>query len=237
MAFFEEHNLSNSAWPIRSGRFHRVSTYTEFFRYPNIEQLASDASAGQLPTGLDGVLHIAEPACSTGQETWSLAAALAIRGVDFHIDASDINPLVLNRAQGFYRVDKEDTSRISEHGVESFLPVNNGTLIPSDYLRARVTFEEADFAEDPLDYAKYGAVIVNTLFSHYIKYDTAVQKMIENIAHGIIPGGSLYTSSNLSRFPIRAYQLAASGLRLVSDPKITSRCEQYRYEPTSATGL
>lgn len=195
--FYDVHNPNFSVWRNDFGIPHHVSTFTEFFRYPNIQGLALDAQAGLIPKDNDGVVQIAEPACSLGKETWSLAAALALRKVDFRIDASDISPNVLDIAQGHFRVCRDDITVLEIAQATPFFHIQNGSLTPKDEIKDKVTFTESDLSRDPLEPQKYGAIMVNTLFGHYFRYNEATNRMIANIARGLMPGGGLYVSSAL----------------------------------------
>lgn len=75
---------------------------TAFFREANLVW-ATDRLLPAVARQLGRRLLIAEVGCSTGEETWSIAAQLAHRGVDFRITAMDTSPQSLEEArQGRY---------------------------------------------------------------------------------------------------------------------------------------
>src|SRR5688500_11661895 len=82
------------------------STQNDFCREsnPNSRQFVREA-AEIMPARENPTSHllITELPCSEGKETWSMAAALAVQGVDFSIKAYDINPVVLKAATEPYQ--------------------------------------------------------------------------------------------------------------------------------------
>jgi chemotaxis methyl-accepting protein methylase len=145
---------------------------------------------------MDGTLRIAEVGCSTGKETWSLASALSLAGVDFQIDAIDANPRALEAfRKPSYAISRDQLSRqASKCGfppecVDLLMGSRKRWVVPPAELVGRVTPLRQNVLQTPLRSKRYGAVVINNVLHHYASRPKEQQQLVANILAGLRPGG------------------------------------------------
>lgn len=178
-----------------------TQTTTFFFRERNLAYF-SEIVAPDLQVAMGGVLRVANVGCSSGEETWSLASALSVAGVNYEIEAFDANPDALQQADMPYllsaqhlqythnlrrRSDRDSTPAFADACLDYFDPISPVHILPAAELRRRVTFKKLNILHEPLEAAEYGAVVVNNVLYHYGRMDGFT--MIKNMVHGLRPGG------------------------------------------------
>ncbi|HSX35922.1 MAG TPA: CheR family methyltransferase [Patescibacteria group bacterium] len=163
-------------------------------------------------------INIAEVGCSKGMETWSILAMLAVNGINqVHIDASDVSPLMLERASGPYKATKDQLVEwaadwnVPAECADFFDVPKPGYISPGAELRARATFSELDIRRTKLDASRYGFVICNNVLQHYDHLPRVQSKIVANMAVGLQPGGHLAAIYSESPMPENAY--ATAGLQ------------------------
>lgn len=163
-----------------------IPTYTGFYREPNIARFSEDV-APDIAHEMGGRLLIGQIGCSSGQETWTMAATLTANAVDFHIDAYDIDEEALSHSSGPYPIQRP---RSLQHIVEdSIYPqaslnhlnireiaappehpeddVKRYEVLPNDDIASKVTFHNRDIRRDLPRARQYGAVVMNNILYHY----------------------------------------------------------------------
>lgn len=197
---------------------------TEFFREPNLVW-ATDLLLPKIAQQLGRRLLIAEVGCSSGQETWSMAAQLAHRGVDFHITAIDKSDQALEQAQtALYEYGYRD---LTENAAKNDVP--NGCLdyfpgirtnkwsdpvVVDDSLKEHVTFVKHDILASPLQPSAYDVVTAFN-FLYYLTPE-GQHLALGNMLAGLAPGGYFIRDNNQRNDPgwppiAQDYPLAPAG--------------------------
>lgn len=185
-----------------------IDTANEFFRtYHTNNAILSNviAPAVMNARGPDEPYHILEAGSSRGCDTWSMAAALALRGVAFTINAVDVNPYTLIAAQQPYdttirELEKRINAwRLPRGVLDYFEQTGKGHIRPVAELRSRVNFTTLDLRHSIPAANTYDAVVSNNVFCHYhTAEETAMASlMLGNIAASMRPGG-LFTFAELT---------------------------------------
>ncbi len=149
-------------------------------------------------------LAVADVGCSTGDQTWGFAAALAAQEVDFRIDAFDNNVERLAQAtqplqmsMGSLAASRYRHPAYPEACLAEF--EDGGCYVrPSRRLRERVDFQYRNIVTDPLPPKPYDVVVVTNVLYHYLTYPQKLEAIIGNIAAGLRPGAVVIHDGYLS---------------------------------------
>jgi len=183
-----------------------IPTYTGFFRVANIAEF-SHSLAPELAQQMGGILLAAEIGCSSGQESWSMAAALEANQVDYHIEAFDIDAEAIAQTQQPYAMPRLTSlantlqeSRYPDACLDYFetkvLDTDDRPLAvaePKQTLRDKVSFEHRDLLDKPLPANNYGVVVINNVLYHHANGER--DKLAGNAVDSLIPGGALLVES------------------------------------------
>jgi chemotaxis protein methyltransferase CheR len=160
---------------------------TYFFRTPEHFELVASRVAG-LAAG--GVIRAWSAGCSTGEEAWSLAAAIVANSPDKRADPSqhsvlgtDIHAPSLEQAKaGTYRLNSQRPSAPLLYPVAS----NVGQrLVVAKELRSIVSFQVQDLREPPP--GEFELIFCRNVLI-YFKRD-AVREILARLASAVVPGG------------------------------------------------
>lgn len=147
---------------------------------------------------------VAELPCSKGRETWSIAAGLAIQGIDFTIVGYDINPHVLKMAQQPIPDMWRGKDTLAEDFVKWGLPkecadffeVDGTDAQPNKELQAHVQFAQLDARHES---PAVNDVVVANNFLHYVQTIKSFPHTIGNIVSSLSNNGVLTVSPTSSR--------------------------------------
>ncbi len=196
------------------------TTYTEFFREPNMAVFAREI-APDLAQKMGGRLLIGEVGCSTGRETLSLASALAVADVDYKIDAFDARGSGLWRARllpHFVRAFDAphadpsnlnnmslDTSRalygFEEACMDHFVTGDMFGIpfvLPARSIADRYRFRKHNILAEPLPAERFGAIVMNNMLQHYENPEK--DKIMENALSGLRDSGVVLIEHNVSLY-------------------------------------
>ncbi len=176
---------------------------TWFFRdrgpFAAVARLARDPAAAGLPGHPGRKLRLLSVPCSTGEEPYSLVMALLDAGVSpdrFHIDAADISPRALARAQEGVYGKNSFRGKDLAYRARYFHPAEVGEgFVLSPAVRSSVHFYEANlFGESFMrGKAKYDFVFCRNLL---IYFDRATQRLaLEKINRLVAPAGVLFVGA------------------------------------------
>lgn len=180
-----------------------ISTYTRFFREDNIAQFSRDF-APAIAQQMGGLLLVAQVGCSSGQETWSMAASLEVANVPFRIEGFDYNRTAVRKAAEPYPVSGLDSlARMQKESAYpeaclGFFTVraalstdewSGATVTPTDSLRQKATLKNRDVIHKPLTAERYGAVVVNNVLYHLPRPDR--DAMMWSLVASVRPGGAI----------------------------------------------
>lgn len=137
---------------------------------------------------------MAELPCSKGRETWSIAAGLAIQGIDFEVVGYDINPHVLKSAQEPIPDMWRGKDTLAESFVAWGLPkecadffdVEGTCAQPNKELQAHVQFAQLDARHESS--ASNDVLIANNFLS-YVQYLKSFPRTIGNMASSLSDNG------------------------------------------------
>lgn len=174
-----------------------MSGFSEFFRDENLVW----ACENLLPTvaqQLGRTLLIAEVGCSSGEETWSIAAQLKHAGVDFHVDAIDYRKYAIDSAQrAQYSASRNQIrENMAKNGVPDgvldYFPgirqnAWDAPVVVDPTLREHVTFRVANVAETPLPNASYDVVTGFNFLYYY--HPEPMRNIARNMLNGLRRGG------------------------------------------------
>lgn len=168
---------------------------TEFFRDPEAWTMLGDAALGPLletAAARDGI-RAWTPACSTGEEAYSLAMLLAERTAaaatpaDFRIFASDASPDILARAsRGVFSATA--TARLSAERRSRFFYAADGALRVKSGLRQKMVFAPQDLLADP-PFSGLDLITCRNLLI-YLEPD-AIERVLCTLHAALRPGGYL----------------------------------------------
>jgi chemotaxis methyl-accepting protein methylase len=162
-----------------------IPTHSEFFREPNVAVFSDGPAAALASAALDGVLLVLQVGCSKGQETWTLAAALAAAGVPCLIDAYDTNTTALRATDQPYPVSRPDSlarmaasngfppACLEYFDILDYDPIGaaglayQAAVLPAASLRRQVSFNHGDIRNAKLEPGQYGAVAINNVLYHH----------------------------------------------------------------------
>lgn len=130
--------------------------------------------------------------CSSGEEPYSLAIALAEVGMSARILATDINRKLLRQAfDGRYRV--QTMARLpQEWRTRYFVDDGEGMVRVSDAIRQLVTFELHNFCtseELPFGWHRFDAVVCRNVLIYFDRAEAV--RIIDRLAQRCRPGGYL----------------------------------------------
>jgi len=115
--------------------------------------------------------------CSSGEEAWSLAAALTVQDVPYAIEAFDANQEALNQAQKPYplkkfdeialgvKVNKFPKSCVNYFTKHTVWPKRGVYVSPS--LKRLATFTKLNVQHNPIPAGRYDAVFMTNVLYHY----------------------------------------------------------------------
>jgi chemotaxis methyl-accepting protein methylase len=199
-----EYRDFESCYTVLDGIF--VPTFNDFFRCDNVNgailaRTIAPAIVAGLPRG--EIFRQADIGCSEAKDTWSMAAALAMQGICFQIEAYDINPHVIELAQQPYRETKRELERklinweLPRACLDFFETVGPEHLRPTEVLRNSVTFHELDIRNMPLETGRFDVVVANNILCHYkwSKDLPAQAKILRNMICGLRSEGVFSTNN------------------------------------------
>jgi|GEM_PF-3247063 len=183
-----------------------IPTLNTFYRsYHHNMQLVTQDIAPHIAARRTGKpINIWELGCSTGKDTASMAAALAVAGVvDVNIIATDINAATIEQAQQPWEYTREllraaaASWQVDKRVMDYFEQVDAShvQLVPA--LAERVTFACADARKEaPFD-GTADIVVANNVFIHYQSVHSVykgwmtehVDALLANITRSLRPGG------------------------------------------------
>lgn len=176
-----------------------IFTFSFFFRVnsPNLAQLVHAAPSLREQQSIPATApwRITQVACSTGEETWSLAAGLLHQGVRPQIHAYDINPVLVEEAR---RARYACTLSQLILSLESwdlppkcttyFEAVDDGHIRPTPALQTCADFLVSDARNDAL--APADVVVANHLLGYFVRQPD-LPRLVGNLAACLEPGGIL----------------------------------------------
>ncbi len=147
---------------------------------------------------------------SKGKDTWSMAAAFVMHGVQARIRALDINRVVLAQAEQPYGLTLDDLAQklpnwgLSRDCLDLFEAVDEDHIQPGPLLRSMVTFGWHDIREQPLP-GENDCVVANNVLSYYADCTDGrnrlhLRQATGHIAAGLQPGGVLSVSTYYGPF-------------------------------------
>jgi chemotaxis methyl-accepting protein methylase len=200
-----------------------IPTATHLFRgyhksVATITNIVAPQVMGERPEG--STYRILDAGCSSGGDTMSMAAVLALNGVTYHIDAVDVNSMAIAQATLPYEITKtelHDRLRnwdIPERTLDFFEEVDQHRIQPAAALRDNITFHQADLRQPlPLP-GEYDVAVANNMLLFYEgrQPDTAAT-MVGNIVATLRVGG-IFTFSDraLASFLLTDELLQTHGL-------------------------
>jgi chemotaxis methyl-accepting protein methylase len=186
-----------------------MSGYSEFFRDPNLVW-AADYVLPEVARQFGRQLLVAEVGCSSGEETWSLAAQLAYRGVDFHITAIDESDFLINEARpGRYEFRQRDLmSNVEKNSVPDgcldYFPGirTNGwrdPVVVDESLKPHVTFMKHDVLASPLPTRAFDVVTACNFLYYFTPAGQSAA--VGNMLAGLSPGDYFIRDNNQRNDP------------------------------------
>jgi chemotaxis methyl-accepting protein methylase len=186
-----------------------MSGYSEFFRDPNLVW-AADHVLPEVAQKLGRQLLIAEVGCSSGEETWSLAAQLTHRDVDFHITAIDESDYLINHARsGHYEFRQRDLmenvnkNNVADGCLDYFPGIRTNDwrdpVVVDDSLRERVTFMRHDILSKPLPKEAFDVVTACNFLYYFTPEGQSVA--VGNMVAGLSPGDYFIRDNNQRNDP------------------------------------
>tara|TARA_R110001606_G_C15404525_1_gene653964 strand:+ start:11256 stop:12032 length:777 start_codon:yes stop_codon:yes gene_type:complete len=172
---------------------------TRFFRNRAIiEQLCDYAETFARP-------RVLSVGCSTGEEPYSIAIALAERGLaNFKVHGIDVSEdCIATASEGIYKASEAIPSRYVKE-------VTNGHLRFYDWLKDFVTFSQHNVMSDrPIGFTNPSVIVTQNMLIYYRK--EARHRILEGLALGLPIGGYLITGpsedagwkpTDLQRLPV-----------------------------------
>lgn len=180
---------------------------TDFFREKNLFRIAEGAMPLLERERPNQPVRILEIGSSTGEESYSLAAAILQRGyTNFTITAIDTNPRNLAVAQAAEYKLGYSWEYIAESGIdipreftEAGLIINSGkvwrrrseyhelaVVSPSNSVKEKVTFQQHDILDGPVK-NKYDLALINNVLMHYPNRSRDI--IVRNVLASLRQGG------------------------------------------------
>lgn len=161
--------------------------FTRFFREPNIRRFATGYAPELAEDGRE--LRVAQIGCSTGEETWSMAAMLTHRQIPFRIVAGDISTPALEQAKKPYEMSTHEFERQTRNYeyCRRYFNVTGCAVKPHAKLSKSVSFRTHNALTTPLESGEYDAVVMNNVLWHY-PWETR-NVMLANALRGLKEGG------------------------------------------------
>lgn len=199
-----------------------TATATAFFRgeSSNVDLIAANIMPNVAPEmGVTEPLRIAHVGCSTGEETWVVAALLATRGrTKFSIDAIDANPDVLEKARRPYkRMGRAalikactDEYPFPLSSLDWIQQVDERTIRLDPELAGNIRYYQRNLLFDPMPGPDYDVAIMNNVLLYYyasssswldrprsavrnIEHSSrsrpAIERLFGTVVHSLKPGG------------------------------------------------
>ena len=172
---------------------------TEFFRQPEAWRVLDEKVVAELIRRRQpgAALRVWVPACSTGQEAYSVAMLLAEsierdgKKVAFQVFATDANPSAVETARAG-RYAEEDLKGLSPARLQRFCARKNGQYEFVKELRGLIVFARQDLTADP-PFSKLDLITCRNLLI-YIE-PAAQKKMIQLFHFALREGGYLFLGS------------------------------------------
>lgn len=186
-------------------RCNLITNETVLFRFTEGEWLALHRRLVPRFVGKDAQpLRVLSAPCSHGEEAYSLAAACLQSGVDFRVDAVDIQPECI--AEG-------KTGRLTMGFPLDYLDT---PAIVGEKAMEKIEFRTGDLLGAPGDGgipdSRWDLVVCRNFLGYFVE-DVAV-RCAAQLAKRIEPGGALFLDSFcIGKFPSLAPVLLASGLK------------------------
>lgn len=171
---------------------------TEFFREAPLVW-AADTLLPAAAKRLGRKMLVGEVGCSTGEETWSIAAQLMFRQTNFHIDAIDYqrgNLASSERGGPYQYAYRTMMKNVQKNGVpdgclDYFPGIRTNTwrdpVVIDPVLRPRASFINHNVLHKPLTRRKYDAITAFNLLYYYNLEGQCL--MLGNMLAGLKPGG------------------------------------------------
>jgi chemotaxis methyl-accepting protein methylase len=201
-------DVENEAYTMVDGHLY-IETTNLFYRsyHYNVAVLAG-VVAPEVMTERDSdePFTILEAGCSKGRDTWCMASVLALHGIDFQIDAVDLNARVLQLAQQPYKGTKRDLEkqlgywRLPVEVLDFFERVDASHIQPTQELRERVNFGQLDIRTQTPARGAYDAVVSNNVLCHYSNSDKTLpmaDQIVDTVSASLRPGGIFTFSDRL----------------------------------------
>ncbi|SNT14820.1 chemotaxis protein methyltransferase WspC [Granulicella rosea] len=165
---------------------------TRFFRDPAVFAQIQTAVVRLAALAGPGPLRVLSAPCSTGQETWSLAATLVEAGLPpgrFEIDACDISPAALAASDAAWYAEDALRHLTPEQRASLGAPDAGGWRV-HETLRERVRFTRRNLAESgALAGEAYHLILCRNLFIYLAQ--PARETLARSLAAALAPGGRL----------------------------------------------
>ncbi len=177
--------------------FFREQAHFDFLRDKAVPEMAARARAESWAR-----LNIWSAACSSGEEPYSIAIALAncAGSWPWHIEATDISRRILAKAQaGIYKddtVNRLPADIVRSHFQRGFGPQEGNHRIKAA-LRERVTFRHLNLLEGELPTRDLFHVIFCRNVMIYFDRTTQEQ-LVERLSRKLVPGGYLFVGHSES---------------------------------------
>lgn len=180
----------------RQNLIEAITTHkTSFFRTRGVWDRLHDEYIPELASG--GTVRLWSAACSTGQESYSLAIlgekfASGPRPLRFDILASDVSPVCVQRTkEGVYTEEQvEDATRARPDWQPEryFERVDSEHLKASSKIRSSISFQEHNLF-DALSGGSFHAVLVRNVIIYFNEEDK--RHVLRRVAETLVPGGLL----------------------------------------------
>jgi chemotaxis protein methyltransferase CheR len=172
--------------------FFRENDHFEFIRDVAVPELLARAGTERWP-----VLRAWSAACSSGEESFSLAITLeeSLKGKPWpwHVDGTDISAGILEHARSAI-YSKESLAKLPAHlGREHFqkgVAGQAGNFRVKPGLRSRVTFHQLNLLGDHTPFSDPFHIILCRNVMIYFDRDTQ-EELVQRLTHQLVPGGYL----------------------------------------------
>ncbi len=161
---------------------------TLLFRNLPLLECLLDIAAWYVERNGSASVHVA--ACSSGEEVYSLAAAIQAKGLagKCSLSASDVDPALVERARSG-RIDPRAKTSIPGDMRTYFGEHADGGVRFDDALLRRIEFRIDDMTQAPGHEGRYDLLVANNMLVHFP--DAESRRMLPNLVARLRPGGTL----------------------------------------------
>ena len=172
---------------------------TYFFRHPEQIRAMREAALPELVRARQSArrLRVLSAGCASGEEPYSLAAAIrtalaGASGWEVRIWGIDVNPRLLKKAaQARYRA--WSLRAMTEEQRQRYFHVDGQDHVLAAEIRSMVTFEERNLLDDDPSFWRadyFDVIFCRNVMIYFTR--AAVAQAIERMTHALAPGGFLF---------------------------------------------